>query len=53
VVRTNCLTIGAVTAAAFVAEKYFEQIQVFERRESAGGTWYFGLYTWVAHQLTK
>ncbi|GKT47397.1 thiol-specific monooxygenase [Colletotrichum spaethianum] len=31
---------GAVTAAAFKAENYFERIQVFERRESAGGTWY-------------
>lgn len=35
---------GAVTAAAFAAEKYFERIRVFERRESAGGTWYFCIY---------
>lgn len=33
--------IGAITAAAFAAEKYFERIQIFERRECAGGTWYF------------
>ncbi|KAJ0332686.1 hypothetical protein COL5a_001406 [Colletotrichum fioriniae] len=32
---------GAVTAAAFKAEDYFERIQVFERRESAGGTWIY------------
>ncbi|KAK2034526.1 FAD/NAD(P)-binding domain-containing protein [Colletotrichum zoysiae] len=32
---------GAVTAAAFKAENYFERIQVFERRESAGGTWIY------------
>ncbi|CAI0647067.1 unnamed protein product [Colletotrichum noveboracense] len=31
---------GAVTAAAFKAEDYFEKIRVYERRESAGGTWY-------------
>lgn len=31
---------GAITAAAFKAEKYFDRIQIFERRESAGGTWY-------------
>ncbi|TKW57271.1 Thiol-specific monooxygenase [Colletotrichum tanaceti] len=31
----------AVTAAAFKAENYFERIQVFERRESAGGTWIY------------
>lgn len=34
------ILIGAVTAAAFAAENYFEKIRVFERRESAGGTWY-------------
>ena len=38
-VYANNLVIGAVTAAAFVAEKNFDRIQVFERRESAGGTW--------------
>jgi uncharacterized NAD(P)/FAD-binding protein YdhS len=38
---THIFIIGAITAAAFAAEKYFERIQVFERRESAGGTWYF------------
>ncbi|KAG4436193.1 hypothetical protein IFR05_008321 [Cadophora sp. M221] len=32
---------GAITAAAFKAEKYFDRIQVFERRESAGGTWIY------------
>ncbi|EFQ30641.1 hypothetical protein CGRA01v4_12657 [Colletotrichum graminicola] len=32
---------GAITAAAFKAENYFERIQVFERRESAGGTWIY------------
>ena len=31
--------IGAVTASAFEAEKYFDVIRVFERRETAGGTW--------------
>ena len=35
---TNTLT-GAITAAAFVAERYFNRVQVYERRESAGGTW--------------
>ncbi|KAK4173849.1 thiol-specific monooxygenase [Triangularia setosa] len=32
---------GAVTAAAFKAENYFEHIRVFERRESPGGTWIY------------
>ncbi|PVH71578.1 FAD/NAD(P)-binding domain-containing protein [Cadophora sp. DSE1049] len=32
---------GAITAAAFAAEKYFDRIQVFERRETAGGTWIY------------
>ncbi|XXH05737.1 hypothetical protein Hte_012173 [Hypoxylon texense] len=32
---------GAITAAALKAENYFERIQVFERREAAGGTWIF------------
>ncbi|KAK0655598.1 hypothetical protein B0T16DRAFT_315499 [Cercophora newfieldiana] len=32
---------GAVTAAAFHAEKYYERIRVIERRESAGGTWIY------------
>ncbi|KAE9363620.1 FAD/NAD(P)-binding domain-containing protein [Stipitochalara longipes BDJ] len=32
---------GAISAAAFAAEKYFDRIQVFERRESAGGTWIY------------
>ncbi|KAI9049658.1 hypothetical protein LZ554_006683 [Drepanopeziza brunnea f. sp. 'monogermtubi'] len=32
---------GAVTAAALVAEQCFDRIQVFERRESAGGTWIY------------
>ncbi|KAK3363001.1 hypothetical protein B0T25DRAFT_27058 [Lasiosphaeria hispida] len=32
---------GAVTAAAFKAEDYFEHIRVFERRETAGGTWIY------------
>jgi cation diffusion facilitator CzcD-associated flavoprotein CzcO len=38
---THVFVVGAITAAAFAAEKYFDRIQVFERRESAGGTWYF------------
>ncbi|KAF8856860.1 FAD/NAD(P)-binding domain-containing protein, partial [Acephala macrosclerotiorum] len=32
---------GAITAAAFKAENYFEKIRVFERRETAGGTWIY------------
>ncbi|KAF4624022.1 hypothetical protein G7Y89_g14154 [Cudoniella acicularis] len=32
---------GAVTAAAFAAENFFERIQVFERKGSAGGTWIY------------
>ncbi|KAH7374663.1 hypothetical protein B0T11DRAFT_344394 [Plectosphaerella cucumerina] len=32
---------GAVTAAAFAAEKYYDRIQVYERRDSAGGTWIY------------
>jgi hypothetical protein len=32
--------IGSVSAAAFAAEQYFDRIRVFERRETAGGTWY-------------
>ncbi|KAJ6172517.1 FAD/NAD(P)-binding domain-containing protein [Penicillium chermesinum] len=32
---------GAITAAALVAEKYYDRIRVFERRETAGGTWIF------------
>jgi cation diffusion facilitator CzcD-associated flavoprotein CzcO len=32
-------TTGAVAAAAFLAENYYEKIRVFERRESPGGTW--------------
>lgn len=31
---------GAATAAAFAAEQYFETIRVFERKGSAGGTWF-------------
>lgn len=31
---------GAVAAAALKAENYFDHIRVFERRETAGGTWY-------------
>jgi cation diffusion facilitator CzcD-associated flavoprotein CzcO len=30
---------GAATAAALSAENYFERIQVFERRDTPGGTW--------------
>ncbi|TVY55908.1 Thiol-specific monooxygenase [Lachnellula cervina] len=30
---------GAATAAALKAENYFDRIRVFERRETAGGTW--------------
>ncbi|KAI0010861.1 putative dimethylaniline monooxygenase [Xylariaceae sp. FL0662B] len=32
---------GAITAAAFKAENYFEHIEVFERRGTAGGTWIY------------
>ncbi|KAK0632502.1 hypothetical protein B0T14DRAFT_420442 [Immersiella caudata] len=32
---------GAVTAAAFNAENYYERIRVFERRGMAGGTWIY------------
>ncbi|KAH8700105.1 putative dimethylaniline monooxygenase [Talaromyces proteolyticus] len=32
---------GAAAAVAFAAEEYFEKIRVFERRESAGGTWIY------------
>jgi cation diffusion facilitator CzcD-associated flavoprotein CzcO len=35
--RLSC--IGSVTATAFEAEQYFDRIRVFERRETAGGTW--------------
>ncbi|OAA45231.1 hypothetical protein BBO_03809 [Beauveria brongniartii RCEF 3172] len=31
---------GAIAAAALKAENYFDRIRVFERRETAGGTWY-------------
>ncbi|KAH8647112.1 hypothetical protein BX600DRAFT_476148 [Xylariales sp. PMI_506] len=32
---------GAVTAAAFKAENYFDTIRVFERRDRPGGTWIY------------
>ncbi|KAJ3456328.1 hypothetical protein MRS44_016351 [Fusarium solani] len=32
---------GAVTAAAFKAEDYYDRIRVFERRETPGGTWIY------------
>ncbi|KAM7193729.1 hypothetical protein V8F33_007663 [Rhypophila sp. PSN 637] len=32
---------GAVAAAAFRAENYYDRIKVFERRESAGGSWIY------------
>ncbi|KUJ06461.1 FAD/NAD(P)-binding domain-containing protein [Mollisia scopiformis] len=32
---------GAITAAAFQAENYFDKIRVFERRETPGGTWIY------------
>ncbi|KAF3764242.1 FAD/NAD(P)-binding domain-containing protein [Cryphonectria parasitica EP155] len=32
---------GTIAAAALKAENYFDRIQVFERRDSAGGTWIF------------
>ncbi|KAH6639926.1 hypothetical protein BKA67DRAFT_640032 [Truncatella angustata] len=32
---------GAVTAAAFKSENYFDKISVFERREKPGGTWIY------------
>lgn len=32
---------GAITAAAFAAEQHYAIIKVFERRESAGGTWIY------------
>lgn len=31
--------LGAITAAALKAENFFDRIRVFERRETAGGTW--------------
>lgn len=34
------LLAGAIAASAISAENYFERIRVFERRETAGGTWY-------------
>ncbi|KAL1610976.1 hypothetical protein SLS59_000613 [Nothophoma quercina] len=34
------LTSGAAAAAAFEAEDAYDIIQVFERRETPGGTWY-------------
>ncbi|KAJ3549098.1 hypothetical protein NM208_g678 [Fusarium decemcellulare] len=33
--------LGAITAAAFKAEDYYERIRVFERRATAGGTWIY------------
>lgn len=33
------LCTGAIAAAALKAENYFDNIRVFERRETAGGTW--------------
>jgi hypothetical protein len=44
--------IGAAAAAAFASEEYFEKIRVFERRESAGGTWYVG-FPGVPHELKR
>ncbi|KAJ6014895.1 hypothetical protein N7540_009486 [Penicillium herquei] len=32
---------GAITASALAAEEYFDRIRVFERRETAGGTWIY------------
>ncbi|CAK7206823.1 hypothetical protein SEUCBS139899_009629 [Sporothrix eucalyptigena] len=32
---------GAAAASAFAAEKYFDVIRVFERREEPGGTWIY------------
>ncbi|KAI8712415.1 hypothetical protein NCS52_01339600 [Fusarium sp. LHS14.1] len=32
---------GAITAAAFKAEDYYDRIRVFERRETPGGTWIY------------
>ncbi|PWY92218.1 FAD/NAD(P)-binding domain-containing protein [Aspergillus heteromorphus CBS 117.55] len=32
---------GAITASALAAEKSFDRIRVFERRETAGGTWIY------------
>ncbi|KAK3330445.1 hypothetical protein B0H66DRAFT_572504 [Apodospora peruviana] len=32
---------GAIAASAFKAENYFDRIRVFERRETAGGTWIY------------
>ena len=40
ILLTRLSGIGSVTAAAFAAEQYFDRIRVFERRETAGGTWY-------------
>jgi hypothetical protein len=32
---------GAITAAALVSEEYYDRVVVYERRQTAGGTWYF------------
>ncbi|KAH8655135.1 hypothetical protein BGZ60DRAFT_459846 [Tricladium varicosporioides] len=32
---------GAITSAAFIEERCFDRIEVFERKESAGGTWIY------------
>ena len=38
---TDLAYIGAAAAAALHAEDYFDDIKVFERRETAGGTWIY------------
>jgi hypothetical protein len=38
---TQCYLPGAAAAAALAAEKCFSRIQVFERRETPGGTWIY------------
>lgn len=42
---------GAITTAALAAEQCFDRIQVYERRESAGGTWY--IYTFQNEVLHR
>lgn len=37
----DVLLSGTAAATALAAENYFSRIQVFERREAAGGTWIY------------
>lgn len=47
IIGTGIQITGAATAAAFAAEQYFETIRVFERKGSAGGTWFVALTAWL------